>query len=110
MTYVGSRGGTGRSVFGDAALGLFLLVQACDGILTYIGVKTYGSGVEGNPVVAWLMSTVGAAAGLATAKVAAGLFGVALHLSAVHKAVALLSVFYLAVAVFPWLTILFSVR
>jgi hypothetical protein len=104
---VGSRGGTRRELFGDFVLVVFLVAQALDGVLTYIGVSTYGLRVEGNPFIAWLMASMGEAAGLATAKVAAGFFGIALHLSAVHKAVALLAVFYVAVAVLPWVAILF---
>jgi uncharacterized membrane protein len=104
---VGSRGGTPRDRFGDVALVLFLLAQVFDGVLTYVGVSTYGLRMEGNPFVGWLMSSMGEAAGLAAAKLAAGFFGVALHLSAVHKTVALLAVFYVAVAVVPWVAILF---
>jgi uncharacterized membrane protein len=104
---VGSRGGIPRDLFGNVALVMFLLAQALDGVLTYVGVSTYGLRMEGNPFVGWLMSSMGEAAGLATAKVAAGFFGIALHLSAVHKTVALLAVFYVAVAVVPWLAILF---
>ena len=104
---MGTLGATERSRFGDVALVLFLFAQASDGVLTYVGVSTYGLRMEGNPFVGWLMCVMGHAAGLATAKLAAGFFGIALHLSAVHKAVALLAAFYLAVAVLPWLAILF---
>ena len=104
---MGSRSGTRRDRFGDVALVIFLLVQALDGVLTYVGVSTLGVRMEGNPFIGWLMSAMGQAAGLATAKLAAGFFGIALHLSAVHKAVALLAVFYVAVAVLPWIAILF---
>ena len=104
---VGRWGGTRRDRFGDVALVVFLLAQAFDGVLTYVGVSTYGLHMEGNPFIGWLMSAMGEGAGLATAKLAAGFFGIALHLSAVHKAVAVLAVFYVAVAVLPWLAILF---
>ena len=104
---MGSRGGTRRDRFGDVALVIFLLAQALDGVLTYVGVSTFGARMEGNPFIGWMMSAMGQAAGLATAKLAAGVFGIALHLSAVHKAVALLAVFYVAVAVLPWIVILF---
>jgi hypothetical protein len=107
MAQVGSPGVSGRSVFGDFALLLFLLAQAGDGVLTYIGVTIYGPHVEGNPLIAWMMSTMGQGPGLATAKLTAGGFGVALHVSAVHKVVALLAIFYLVVAIIPWLTVLF---
>ena len=96
-----------RRWFGDVAVVVFLLAQAFDGVLTYVGVSTYGPGMEGNPLIAWLMAQMGEGAGLATAKVTAGAFGIALHLSAVHRAVALLTVFYLVVAITPWTMILF---
>jgi hypothetical protein len=98
---------TSRGWFGDLALVLFLVTQASDGVLTYIGVSTFGPSIEGNPVIAWLMGTLGDGAGLAAAKLAAGLFGIALHLSDVHKAVAALAGFYLVVAVGPWIAVLF---
>jgi hypothetical protein len=107
MAQVGSRAATGRSVFGDFALVLFLLAQAGDGILTYVGVTVYGPHVEGNPLIAWMMATMGHGPGLATAKLTAGVFGIALHLSAVHKVVAVLAMFYLCVAIVPWLAVLF---
>jgi uncharacterized membrane protein len=103
---VGKRDNT-RSVFGDVALVLFLVAQALDGVLTYVGVRVYGLHMEGNPIIGWLMTTIGQGPALAAAKLTAGLFGVALHLSAVHKAVALLAAFYLAIAVLPWIAILF---
>lgn len=107
---VGIPRATRRYLFGDIALVVFLLAQLLDGILTYVGISTYGSGMEGNPLIAWLIASVGQGPALAIAKIAAGGFGIALHLSAVHKAVALLAGFYLAVAVVPWLAILFLYR
>ena len=107
MVNVGRRPSLERSRFGDAALLMFLVAQACDGVLTYVGVTVYGSQIEGNPLIGWLMTTLGHGPGLAAAKLAAGAFGIALHISAVHKAVAMLTAFYLLVAVIPWITILF---
>jgi uncharacterized membrane protein len=104
---VGSRDYTTRSLFGDVALVVFLVAQALDGVLTYVGVSVYGVHMEGNPIIGWLMAAIGQGPALAAAKVTAGFFGVALHLSAVHRAVALLAVFYLAIAVVPWVAILF---
>jgi hypothetical protein len=62
--------------------------------------------MEGNPIIAWLMEVLGEGPALATAKPTAGVFGIALHLSAVHKAVAFLALFYVVVAICPWLAIL----
>jgi hypothetical protein len=100
--------GKGR-LFGDVAVVVFLLAQVSDGVLTYIGVSTYGLSIEGNPVISWLMASLGEGPGLAAAKVTAGFFGMALHLSAVHKAVAVLAGFYIVVAIIPWLAILYLI-
>ena len=107
MVNVGTCATTDRSRFGDAALLLFLIAQACDGVLTYVGVTVYGSHMEGNPLLSWLMAAMGDGPALTAAKLAAGGFGIALHLFSVHKTVAFLTAFYFAVAVVPWFTILF---
>ena len=96
-------------LFGDLAVVVFLLAQVSDGVLTYIGVSTYGLAIEGNPLIAWLMTALGEGPGLATAKVTAGVFGMALHVAGVHTAVALLAGFYVIVAIAPWVTILYLV-
>ena len=85
----------------------FLVSQALDGVLTYVGVRQYGLGIEANPLLGWLMGSLGSGLALAAAKSAAGAFGIALHLSAVHRIVAVLAAFYLAVAVAPWIAMLF---
>ena len=101
------RDATGRSRFGDLAVVLFLLTQAFDGVLTYVGVSVHGPRIEGNPIILWLMASIGEGPALAAAKLTAGVFGIALHLSAVHKAVAFLTLFYVVVAIGPWIAILF---
>jgi hypothetical protein len=106
MVNIGTRRLNGR-LFGDLAVLVFLLAQASDGVLTYIGVSTYGPGVEGNPLIAWLMDALGEGPGLATAKLTAGGFGVALHVAGVHRAVAILAAFYVVVAIAPWVAILY---
>ena len=93
--------------FANVVVVAFLIAQACDGVFTYVGVSLYGTRMEGNPLLAWLMETIGHGAALATAKGMAGAFGIALHLSAVHRVLAVLAAFYLAVAVLPWMAILF---
>lgn len=95
-----------RSRFGDAAIVAFLLAQILDGIFTYIGVNTFGLGVEANPLIAGLMALVGQGAALFGAKSLAGALGVCLHLREIHAAVALLAGFYVAVAIVPWITLL----
>jgi hypothetical protein len=98
---------TRRSRFGDLILVLFLLAQSLDGVLTYVGVTTFGIGIEANPLIAGLITHVGEGAALLGAKATAAALGIALHLAHVHTAVALLTVFYLLVAIIPWTAILF---
>jgi hypothetical protein len=93
--------------FGNVVVVAFLIAQACDGVFTYMGVAIYGTQIEGNPLLGWLIGALGSGMGVASAKAAAGAFGIALHLVAVHRVVAALAVFYLAVAVVPWIGVLF---
>ena len=93
--------------FGNVVVIAFLIAQACDGVFTYDGVATDGARLEGNPLLGWLMAALGCGAGVAAAKAAAGAFGIALHLVAVHRVVAALAAFYLAVAILPWVALLF---
>ena len=92
---------------GIVVLIMFLVTQVCDGVLTYMGVRVYGLGIEANPFLAWLMATLGQGLALATAKTGAGAIGVGLHLAGVRRVVAGLAAFYLLVAILPWIAILF---
>jgi uncharacterized protein DUF5658 len=93
--------------FGNLVVVVFLLLQACDGVFTYVGVRIYGTPIEGNPLIGWMMDAMGQGLALAAAKGVAGAFGIALHLTAVHRLVAALALLYFAVAIVPWLAILF---
>jgi hypothetical protein len=94
--------------FGNAVILMFLCAQAADGVLTYLGVQLFGPGVEANPLLVWLMATLGQGPALATAKLAAASLGSLLHLMTVHKLVALLTGFYLVAAILPWIYLLSS--
>jgi uncharacterized membrane protein len=96
-----------RSRLGDVVLVLFLLAQCFDGVLTYVGVVTFGIEIEANPVVSGLMLRFGEGTALLGAKIVAAVLGIALHLRQVHGAVALLAAFYFGVAILPWTAILF---
>ncbi len=103
---------TGRAAdwyahFGNAVVLLFLFSQFLDGIFTYVGVITFGMGVEANPLVAGLMTHLGHGPGVAAAKALAAALGIGLHLYDIHIAVALLTGFYSTVAVAPWAMLLF---
>jgi hypothetical protein len=96
-----------HSLFGNIALVAFLLAQCFDGVFTYVGVITFGAGIEANPVIAALMLHLGHVTALMAAKTLSALLGIALHLWRVHGAVALLAAFYMAAAILPWIAILF---
>ena len=50
------------SGFGNVVWVAFVSAQAADGVLTYLGLHTFGAGSEGNPIVAWYMAALPAAA------------------------------------------------
>ena len=101
-----SRFATTESRFGDIALVGFVLVQALDGVLTYLGVHIWGPSIEANPLISSAVSFGGVGFGLGAAKLVAIGFGMILHLRRVHVVVALLTAFYVAAAIIPW-TIMF---
>jgi hypothetical protein len=94
------------SLFGNIAVVCFVTVQYLDGALTYFGFHTWGPSIEANPLVSSAVAVAGLGGGLAIAKLTAIGLGMALHLRKVHRVVALLTAFYVAVAIVPW-TLLF---
>ncbi len=96
-----------RSAFGDLVIVAFLLSQALDGVFTYLGLKQFGPGMEGNPLLGSVLPVFGLSATVAGAKLVAAGFGILLHLRGVHRAVAALTALYLAGAIAPWTAILF---
>lgn len=95
------------SRFGDAAVIGFVIVQALDGIFTYLGVSIWGVGIEANPLISAAVATLGPAPALAAAKLLAAGFGIALHLHRIHNLVAALTALYFAAAILPWTALLF---
>jgi uncharacterized membrane protein len=95
-----------ESLFGNVAVVAFLCAQACDGVLTYVGLAVLGPHMEGNPLIAALMGMVGAGPALAGAKLMAGSLGCVLHLFGAHRLLALLTLIYLGAAVLPWTALL----
>jgi hypothetical protein len=84
----------------------FVIVQALDGAMSYIGVSVHGLGIEANPLVAWYLGVLGPAAGFAVAKLFAVTCGAVLYVAARYVWVALLTVVYLVFAVGPWVEVL----
>jgi uncharacterized membrane protein len=98
-----------RSRFGDAVIVLFLLAQAADGVMTYVGVTTLGVHLEANPLLASLMTLFGQGIAVAAAKLVAAGLGISLHLIGVHRVLAVLTGVYLVAAVLPWAGLLLLV-
>jgi hypothetical protein len=84
----------------------FVLVQALDGAMSYVGVSLHGPGIEGNPLVAWYLEAFGPAVGFTVAKLFAVTCGAVLYLTARHRWVAILTVVYVVFAVVPWVGLL----
>lgn len=84
----------------------FVAVQALDGAMSYIGVHTFGTWIEANPMVAWYAETLGPAAAFTLVKLFAVGCGTVLYLAARHRTVAALTLIYLAFAVAPWVHVL----
>jgi hypothetical protein len=96
---------TKESPYGNFAVLAFMIVQALDGALTYVGLITIGPVAEGNPLVAGLMAAFGLGLGLAGAKLFAASLGIALHLFGAHRLIAALTAVYLVGAIFPWMAV-----
>ena len=95
-----------RSRFGDAVIVLFLLAQAADGVMTYVGVTTLDVNIEANPLLASLMVMFGQGTAVAGAKLLAAGLGISLHLVGVHRILAILTGIYMVGAVLPWMGLL----
>jgi hypothetical protein len=91
-----------RSLFGNAVLLVFILAQVADGVLTYLGIKMFGTGIEGNPLVAWSVMAFGAGIAMIGVKGFAVACAMALHLRAMHRTIGILAILYLGAAILPW--------
>ncbi|HEX4346646.1 MAG TPA: DUF5658 family protein [Vicinamibacterales bacterium] len=94
--------------FGDIAVVTFLCVQFLDGAFTYFGVRIWGPAIEGNPLISSAVAFAGLGLGLAGTKLVAIAFGMVLHLKRIHTLIALLTAFYLCVAILPWAILFLS--
>lgn len=97
-------------------LPLFLiltLLQVLDGTLTISGVQRFGSGIEGNPLLHYLMQSFDATALIILVKAAAIcviwlLYTVHSRISWVIPSLQIVGIIYLAAAIIPWSVILFN--
>ena len=94
--------------FGEIALIVFIVTQALDGALTYMGVRRFGVDVEANALIAWYTLSWGIGRALIGAKAFAVVCATILYINKRHVAIGLLTVMYLAAAVWPWTRLLWQ--
>jgi hypothetical protein len=95
-----------RSLAGNVTWIAFVVAQASDGALTYVGVRTFGPSIEANPLLAWFIVSAGLGSAILSAKGFALVCGTLLHLQGMHLALAVLTTVYAGAAVWGWITIL----
>lgn len=93
---------------GDVVFLAFVLVQVLDGVMSYVGVRTFGPWIEANPIVGWYAEALGPALGFLGAKVFAVGCGTVLSAMAQHGTLAVLTAMYVVFAVGPWIHVLAS--
>ena len=98
----------GKDSLAEAIWIAFVVVQALDGAMTFIGIDRFGVQIEANPLLAWYVSALGPAMALCAAKLFAVACGAALYLTAQHKTIAVLALTYLLAAVGPWIHLFWS--
>jgi hypothetical protein len=81
----------------------FIVVQCTDGWLTAVGIARFGAGVEANPILAWYALAIGSDRALIGAKLLAIGCAAALHVYARHRILATLTLFYVVLAIIPWI-------
>jgi hypothetical protein len=84
----------------------FVVVQALDGVMSYVGVNAIGAGIEANPLLAWYLAAFDPGAVFLVAKLFAVGCGAILHLNGRHHYVAALTAIYVVFAVGPWIHVL----
>jgi hypothetical protein len=100
----------GSSTRAFSALALFAAVQFADFALTLAGVARFGPDAESNPILSVSMVTLGTGTALSIAKLLAVALAFVLHTARLHTALALLTIFYVFVAVLPWMWLLWGVN
>ena len=87
-------------------LAIFLVAQAMDGALTYVGVREFGIQAEGNTLLTTLMHAWGAGPALIAAKLLASACGVILFSVSVYRLLAAAAGACIGFAVIPWMAYL----
>jgi hypothetical protein len=92
--------------FGEIVLVVFIVTQALDGVLTYVGIRRFGTEIEANALISWYTLSWGVGRALIGAKAFAVMCAAILYVNERHRAIGVLTVVYLAGAVWPWTRLL----
>ena len=92
--------------FGEFVLIVFVVTQAIDGVLTYVGIRRFGTEIEANALIAWYSLSLGLGGALIGAKAFAVMCAAILYLNKRHAAIGVLTIVYLVSAVWPWTRLL----
>ncbi len=77
-------------------------MQAADAVMTLVGVGRFGLAAEGNPLLAYYMARFGAGAALLGAKTIVVLLASFMHALEHDLPLAVLTLVYVAAAIWPW--------
>jgi hypothetical protein len=95
-----------RRVLGNVAVTCFIVVQLIDWIATSQGLALFGTSVEANPLLRFLMERYDIITVLTTSKLFATMAGSFLHFLNRHSMVAALTLLYTLFAIIPWMKLL----
>jgi hypothetical protein len=95
-----------RRVLGNVAVTCFIVVQLIDWIATSQGLALFGTSVEANPLLRFLMERYDIITVLTTSKLFATMAGSFLHFLNRHSMVAALTLLYTLFAIIPWMELL----
>ena len=96
----------GRHLIGNLIVICFILVQILDWLATFHGVTLFGTSIEANPLLRFLMERYDIILVLTLAKLSATLAATFLHLFERHLMVATLTLLYAVFALIPWINVL----
>lgn len=91
-----------RKLLGNIAVTCFIIVQLADWLATYQGLVRFGTEIEANPLLRFLMERYDIVLALTGAKLAATIAGSFLHLFDRHLELASLTLIYTTFALVPW--------
>jgi hypothetical protein len=95
-----------QRTIGDIAVTSFIVVQLVDWIATYQGLTLFGTSIEANPLLRFLMERYDIILVLTTVKISAAIAGSFLHFVNRHSVVAALTLLYTLFAIVPWMRML----